>query len=273
MESLVERREAPFGSLFYLRFVQAARPPGERARARRRAQAGEASSRARSTPASAGSPAAACCRGSSTGSSRSRCSCAGNVPGATAAAAALKYARDARREDERYVYQGRVARQSGWTICQYWFFFAYNHWRSGFHGVNDHESDWEMVSVYLYEEDGRLVPEWVAYASHDFHGADLRRRWDDATDLELEDGHPVVYAGRRVARLVLQGGRVPGGGADPGSGARRRGSSRRWAGSGGRRSARATRPGEPAADPVHRLRPRRRAVRSGRGRRTSGRRT
>jgi hypothetical protein len=61
--------------------------------------------------------------------------------------------------------------------------------------VNDHESDWEMISVYLYEDEGRLVPEWVAYASHDFHGADLRRRWDDSIDLELHDGHPVVYAG------------------------------------------------------------------------------
>ena len=39
-------------------------------------------------------------------------------------------------------------------MCQYWFFYAYNNWRSGFHGVNDHESDWELVSVYLYERDG-----------------------------------------------------------------------------------------------------------------------
>ena len=52
-----------------------------------------------------------------------------------------------------------------------------------------------MISVYLYEDDEELVPAWVAYASHDFHGADLRRRWDDRVDLELVDGHPVVYAG------------------------------------------------------------------------------
>jgi hypothetical protein len=39
------------------------------------------------------------------------------------------------------------------------------------------------------------VPEWVAYASHDFHGADLRRRWDDRSELEVEGTHPVVYAG------------------------------------------------------------------------------
>jgi hypothetical protein len=118
----------------------------------------------------------------------------GRVPKATAAAAVLEYAAMQERE-ERYVYHGRVARQGGWTICQYWLFFAYNNWRSGFHGVNDHESDWELVSVYLYERDGRLVPEWVAFASHDFHGADLRRRWDDRGDLTLDGSHPVVHAG------------------------------------------------------------------------------
>ena len=118
----------------------------------------------------------------------------GRVPKATAAAAALEYALMQERE-EKYLYHGRVVRDGGWTVCQYWLFFAYNNWRSGFHGVNDHESDWELVNVYLYEEDGRLVPEWVAYASHDFHGADLRRRWDDRMDLGLEGTHPVVYAG------------------------------------------------------------------------------
>jgi hypothetical protein len=118
----------------------------------------------------------------------------GRVPTATAAAAALEYA-DMQRHGEKYVYHGRVVREGGWTVCQYWLFYAYNNWRSGFHGVNDHESDWELVNVYLYERDGRLVPEWVAYSSHDFHGADLRRRWDDDTDLTLDGSHPVVYAG------------------------------------------------------------------------------
>jgi hypothetical protein len=119
----------------------------------------------------------------------------GRVPGATAAVAELMYQADHER-DPRYVYYGRVVRSSGWVVLQYWFFYWYNSWRSGFHGVNDHESDWEQVLVYLYEDEaGRLVPEWVAYASHDFHGADLRRRWDDTAGLEREGTHPVVYAG------------------------------------------------------------------------------
>ncbi len=111
-----------------------------------------------------------------------------------AAVAELAYAR-LLEEDERFVYYGRVTRQGGWTCLQYWFFYFYNNWRSAFHGVNDHEADWENVVVYLYEEDDLLWPEWVAYACHEFQGADLRRRWDDREQLEVIGTHPVVYAG------------------------------------------------------------------------------
>jgi hypothetical protein len=118
----------------------------------------------------------------------------GKVSSATAAAAELAFNR-MHEEDEKYVYYGRVVRQNGWTVLQYWYFYCYNSWRSGFHGVNDHESDWENVCIYLYEDEGQLVPEWTAYASHDFHGDDLRRRWDDQAELDFVDGHPVIYAG------------------------------------------------------------------------------
>jgi hypothetical protein len=193
LDRLVELRDAPFGSVFYLRFVQpldlsdaAAALAGERKLEKQQQSEFKAG-------------VGRLARGGllprfGDGLFSLSLILRGTVPGATAAAAALKYA-DLREHDGEFVYHGRVVRQSGWTVCQYWFFFAYNPWRSGFHGVNDHESDWEMISVYLYEGDEGLVPEWVAYASHDFHGADLRRRWDDRADLELELGHPVVYAG------------------------------------------------------------------------------
>jgi hypothetical protein len=193
MKRLVQQREAPFGSLFYLRFVHpldlqesAQALVGERRLTKRQQSQFHAG-------------VGRLARGGllprlGDGLFSLSLLLRGNVPGATAAAAALKYG-EIREQDGRYVYHGRVTRQSGWTICQYWFFFAYNAWRSGFHGVNDHEADWEMISVYLYEEQGRLIPEWAAYASHDFHGADLRRRWDDSIDLAFENGHPVVYAG------------------------------------------------------------------------------
>jgi hypothetical protein len=71
-----------------------------------------------------------------------------------------------------------------------------NDWRSSFYGVNDHEADWEQVFVYLSDgEDGEPVPRWVAYASHDFSGDDLRRRWDDPELHKFDTNHPVVLAG------------------------------------------------------------------------------
>jgi hypothetical protein len=192
-EAMTEVRAAPFGSVFYLRFVD---PLSIKDTARALAEH-QRLKRAQAYPFRTGLGRLA--RGglmprlmdaffSATLLLR------GRVPKAIAAAAALKYAR-MQEAAEKYVYHGRVVRHSGWTVCQYWLFFAYNNWRSGFHGVNDHEADWELVNVYLYEQDGLLRPEWVAYASHDSHGADLRRRWDDRRDLSLEGLHPVVYAG------------------------------------------------------------------------------
>ena len=118
----------------------------------------------------------------------------GRVPAAVAAAAELDY-HQMRTKQDKFTYYGRVVKGKDWTVLQYWYLYCFNSWRSGFGGVNDHEADWEMVSVYLYEDSGQFIPEWVAYASHDFHGDDLRRRWDDASQLDLVDGHPVVYCG------------------------------------------------------------------------------
>ncbi len=118
----------------------------------------------------------------------------GRVPGESAAAASIAYAR-IMTEHEHYKYHGRVVRQDGWVILQYWLFYPFNDWRSGFFGANDHEADWETVFVYLSEsETGEMSPEWVAYAAHDFTGDNLRRRWDDP-EVEKVGDHPVVYVG------------------------------------------------------------------------------
>ena len=119
----------------------------------------------------------------------------GNVPGGTTAGADVKY-REMRRQDPRHVYYGRVIREGGYVVLHYLFFYAMNNWRSSFYGVNDHEADWEQVFVYLTEADlGGVVPLWTAYASHDFSGDDLRRRWDDPELHMIKESHPLVYAG------------------------------------------------------------------------------
>ncbi len=119
----------------------------------------------------------------------------GRVPGGTAAAAAVKYA-GMQSADGRRTYYGRVIRDGGYLILHYLFLYPMNDWRSSFHGVNDHESDWEQVFVYLSDEgDAPPQPRWVAFASHDFSGDDLRRRWDDPEVEKAGETHPVIYAG------------------------------------------------------------------------------
>jgi hypothetical protein len=117
----------------------------------------------------------------------------GSVPGGTAAAAQIKYAR-AHAADPRYVYHGRVVREEGWICLQYLYFYYMNDYRSTFYGVNDHEADWEQVFIYLEDGPDGPRPVWIAAAAHDYTGDELRRRWDDPT-LELIGDHAVVYAG------------------------------------------------------------------------------
>ncbi|MDQ4075943.1 MAG: NPP1 family protein, partial [Chloroflexota bacterium] len=118
----------------------------------------------------------------------------GVVPGGTTAAAEVQY-RKLCGGARRRVYYGRVICEGGWIVLQYLFFYPMNNWRSTFYGANDHEADWEQVFVYLSQDtDGRLEPCWVAYASHDYSGDDLRRRWDDPL-LVKEGTHPVIFVG------------------------------------------------------------------------------
>ena len=118
----------------------------------------------------------------------------GRVPGEASSASSILY-QHIMSEREQYQYHGRVLRQDGWIVLQYWFFYAFNDWRSGFYGANDHEGDWEKIFVYLSEsEAGEVRPEWAAYAAHNYKGDDLRRRWDDP-ELEKVGEHPVVYVG------------------------------------------------------------------------------
>jgi len=117
----------------------------------------------------------------------------GRVPGGWVAAAHDRYRAT---EDGTRPYYAHVSCDGGYVVVQYWFFYAMNDWRSTYAGVNDHEADWEQVTIYLTQSPpGVLAPAWVAFSSHDEVGADLRRRADDP-DITWYDGtHPVVYAG------------------------------------------------------------------------------
>ena len=113
---------------------------------------------------------------------------------ASGAEAAAETQYRTRMRPDHHPYYARVVRDSGYTVLQYWFFYVYNDWRSRVFGVNDHEADWEQVSVYLAGNDEQLQPVWLVSSAHDEVGDDLRRRWDDP-DLTIEGEHPVIHAG------------------------------------------------------------------------------
>jgi hypothetical protein len=116
----------------------------------------------------------------------------GRVPRGHVAAAESATRADAAVDGRPYY--GRVVVEAGYTVLQYWYFYAFNDWRSTFHGVNDHEADWETVAVYLAGTGTAATPAWVAASSHDHDGAVLRRRWDDP-ELSREGDHPVLHPG------------------------------------------------------------------------------
>jgi hypothetical protein len=119
----------------------------------------------------------------------------GRVPAAVAALAEKK-TRALDAGGKVYAYYARVIRDGGWIGLQYWYFYRYDDWRTSFEGVNDHEADWETISIYLYQsDDAKLTPRWVVFSCHEFAGNDLRRRWDDAEELERVGEHPVAYVG------------------------------------------------------------------------------
>ncbi|MER6626544.1 hypothetical protein, partial [Streptomyces sp. NPDC000931] len=102
----------------------------------------------------------------------------GAVPGGVTFAAVTRYRE--RVDNGGATYYGRVTREGGYIVLQYWFFYAMNDWRTIYGGVNDHEADWERVTVYVVENpDGTTRPVWVGASSHEYHGDDLRRSWAD----------------------------------------------------------------------------------------------
>lgn len=74
----------------------------------------------------------------------------------------------------------------GGVLLQYWFFYPFNK----FHGVGDHEADWEHVTVRL-GPDGRPRGAW--YSRHDWNAPG---KWFGWSALEREGTHPVVLSAR-----------------------------------------------------------------------------
>lgn len=93
------------------------------------------------------------------------------------------------------VYYGRVTERQDeegntWTSLQYHFFYAFNDWRLAANGINHHEGDWEMVAVYLKNDQ----PYAVLFSQH---GSGALERWENVYKVRDKDGtetmHPIIY--------------------------------------------------------------------------------
>ena len=85
-----------------------------------------------------------------------------------------------KRDKLGYTVYARVTREQGFTVIQYWLFYAYNDGR-----LNKHEGDWEMIEVIL---DGSEKPVSAAYSQH---LTGQRASWSDVE--KFEGTHPKVY--------------------------------------------------------------------------------
>jgi hypothetical protein len=93
------------------------------------------------------------------------------------------------------VYYGRVTRRQDdqgnhWTSLQYHFFYAFNDWRLAANGINHHEGDWEMVAVYLKNDQ----PYAVLFSQH---GSGALELWENVYRIKDKHGndttHPIIY--------------------------------------------------------------------------------
>ena len=80
---------------------------------------------------------------------------------------------------------GHAVEENGRLWLQYWLWYFYNDYSLALN-AGLHEGDWEMVQLRMHDDE----PDVAVYAQHT-NGE--KRPW---TDVEQDDGHPVVYVAR-----------------------------------------------------------------------------
>jgi hypothetical protein len=95
-------------------------------------------------------------------------------------------------KDRNYTYYYRTVQQAGYLNLQYWFFYAYNDWASGYGGFNDHEGDWEGFHVFFKLDAGNRPIEPPAYVCYLGHHSRITKPWTHH-DVEKVGTHPVIY--------------------------------------------------------------------------------
>jgi hypothetical protein len=95
-------------------------------------------------------------------------------------------------KDRNYTYYYRTVQQAGYLNLQYWFFYAYNDWASGYDGFNDHEGDWEGFHIFFKLDAGNRPIEPPAYVCYLGHHSRITKPWTHP-DVKRVGTHPVIY--------------------------------------------------------------------------------
>jgi hypothetical protein len=116
------------------------------------------------------------------------------LPRGSDRAASRKYDQLTLRNEQREIcYYGRVVDQCGYRVVQYWFFYAFNDFRTAARGTNNHEGDWELISIYLARQGDEWRPRYAAYSGH--HSKQIRP-WDQFECFDAACQHLIVYVAR-----------------------------------------------------------------------------
>ena len=112
--------------------------------------------------------------------------------------------------DRQPAYHGRAFYSGSYLVLQYWFFYALNDFKFSHGGINDHEGDWEGVTLFLPKEQQEPVAAAVApdtwlptrllAAAH--HGAEAAS-WDE---VQRDGDHPIFYIARGSHATYYQAG-------------------------------------------------------------------
>jgi hypothetical protein len=113
-------------------------------------------------------------------------------------------------DDRQSTYHGRAFYSGDYLALQYWFFYALNDFKTSHGGINDHEGDWEGVTLFLPKEQqtpaaaaiaaDTWLPTRLLAAAH--HGAEAAG-WDE---VERDGDHPIFYIARGSHAAYYQTG-------------------------------------------------------------------
>lgn len=106
--------------------------------------------------------------------------------------AALENYEQSQPRTRNYTYYYRSIADGQYLCLQYWFFYAYNDWATGFGGMNDHEGDWEGMYLFFRLDPAGRPQEPPAYITYVGHHSRLTKPWGHG-DVTLDGTHPVAY--------------------------------------------------------------------------------